>query len=257
MNTTIRLLFRIIWILYCVGSFLVWIYLMLASYDRFGIAIGIIAALASVLLISALSGKAVRYYGYIEDKNSDMKCLLLNSAKLLSIIITTFSIGFVVYYGQNQFNNEPKGFRNIRWGISVDELSRIYKDLNVSKIDILSQHTNTVLVARRKNEDNNVGGAIVSRISYYFDNDALTSVTLMVYDDTNYKQLKDYCFSEYGRRMNAGQKFINKKIEQYVWKGKFTTIRLSYNPDFKGGYYAQLSYSSSDALKRVRYQNND
>jgi hypothetical protein len=143
-----------------------------------------------------------------------------------------------------QFLNEPEGFRQVSWGTPINAFS----DLIVHK-DELPIHLPFVR-ATRNNENLNYAGVKVESINYFFTNNVLSSVTLMVYSEEDFKKLKEFCFSTYGsRKMDAHdlqwkRQYNYPKYEKYRWEGANTIVEVLYTPNYKGSYYGQLAYIS-------------
>lgn len=143
-----------------------------------------------------------------------------------------------------QFLSEPEGFRELSWGTPINAFS----DLIVHKDELPIRLS--FVRATRNNENLNYAGVKVESINYFFTNNVLSSVTLMVNSEEDFKILKQFCFSTYGsRKMDAHdlqwkRRYNYPKYERYRWEGANTIIELLYTPNYKGSYYGQLAYIS-------------
>jgi hypothetical protein len=143
-----------------------------------------------------------------------------------------------------QFLNEPQGFRELSWGTPINEVSNLTVHEDEFPVDL------PLVRATRKNENLDYAGVKVETINYFFTNNVLSSVTLMVYSEEAFKKLKAFCFSTYGsREMSAHDtqwkhQYGYPKYEKYRWEGHNTAVEALYTPDYKGSYYGQLAYIS-------------
>lgn len=143
-----------------------------------------------------------------------------------------------------EFKNEPSGFRGIKWGTPLSEFDDLI--IREEKLPIKVRW----VMANRRKEDLKFEGVNVSSINYFFENNVLSSVTLMVYSEQDFRKLKEFCFTTYGKgKMSAHSQWWKRrynypKYEKYRWEGKLTIVELTYKPDYRGSYYGQLAYSS-------------
>jgi hypothetical protein len=149
------------------------------------------------------------------------------------------------------FSNEPEGFRDIAWGKPINA----FRDLVIQKMELPESETKIVLpfvIGNLKNENLFFEVTKVDSINYIFTTDVLSSVTVMVHNEQAFQKLKGFCFARYGSRTMSThdnqwkRQFGYPKYEKYSWVGKKTVIALNYNPDYKGSYYGQLSFTSRE-----------
>jgi len=155
-----------------------------------------------------------------EKKSNDR---ILSGIIVMKIFVMLLSISlllsnFQVNAETNNFPNEPDGFRGIEW------------ETHVSKVKGL-QHKDTVyshgdITYTRENDNFEVAGAKVERIRYLFTNEKFTGVSIEFKNNDNYNIIEAWFFREYGNPNY--QTNINAIVEDYMWKGNKTLIRLFY-----------------------------
>lgn len=118
----------------------------------------------------------------------------------------------------NNFPNEPDGFRGIKWETHVSKVKRLQ---NKDTIYSYGEITYT-----RENDNLEVAGGKVEIIRYLFTGEKFTGVNIKFKNDVNYKLIKEWFFREYGNPNY--KKNINPMIEDYMWKGNKSFIRLFY-----------------------------
>ncbi len=132
------------------------------------------------------------------------------------------------------FQNEPDGFRNIKWGTDIKKVNNM--------IYISSNEQTTQKLYRRKNDELRIGESKLTDITYAFDKGKLIDVMIRAKGYSNWIALKGVCFEKFGE----GDK-QNSYVEQYSWLGDVTIINLEYNEFTKE---AVLFMSSMKALKQ-------
>jgi hypothetical protein len=137
-----------------------------------------------------------------------MKKLLIFLIILPTVI---FSINSFAY------QNEPDGFRGIKWGTKIETLKDMTKQLQQG--DEI-QYT-------RISDKLQIGNAEVDDIVYVFWKDKFISVMIMTKGFSNWSALKEEAFKQFCKGSQD-----NKNIETYTWgsvlRGK-TFISLKYN----------------------------
>ncbi len=173
-------------------------------------------------------------------KGSEMK-------KTISLLI----IFAAVTFSNNSFafQNEPDGFRGIKWGTKIETLKDMTKKL---------QQGDRILYTRN-NDKLQIGNAELDDVVYVFWKDKFISVMITTKGFSNWIALKDEAFKQFGKGSQD-----NKHIETYTWgsvlHGK-TFISLKYNQISKHArivmYPAKmLSVIEEDKKKKVNSINS-
>ena len=146
---------------------------------------------------------------------------------LLSIILIflTTGIGFA-------FQNEPDGFRGLKWGDAPTE-DMYFSSQAISKYDI---HKGNYYY--RKSDKLKIGSAELVSIKYLFNlySNQFYKVWGMFYSETNYDILK-IIFEE---RFGLPTKLKNKKYPLF-WNGDKTKIQLFFYPDKNAGIFTIIN----------------
>ncbi len=114
------------------------------------------------------------------------------------------------------YENEPDGFRGIKWGTDKSEL----KDLNSYGTD--DQDGTEMFV--KKTDELQIGDAKLEHIFYVFWKNKFSGVMIKSKGYSNCRDLKQATFAKFGKGSQD-----NQFIEKYVWYGTTTTIILNYN----------------------------
>lgn len=131
------------------------------------------------------------------------------------------------------YENEPDGFRGIKWGTDISEM----KDMVVyGKL-----HDSTQMY-ERQNDEMQIGDAKIEHIFYLFWNNKLSTVMIVTKESANYFALREAVFAKFGR---GAQK--NQFIKDYKWHGSITKILLNYNQFTERG---DLFFLSVEYLKK-------
>lgn len=112
------------------------------------------------------------------------------------------------------FQNEPDGFRGIKWGTNISELS---------EMGIIEDHGEQKLYVR-KNDKMQIGDADLEVIIYVFYKDRLYGVMVIYNSSLNFSKLKETLFQVYG----SGRR-PNPFMEKYNWYGSSVLITLDFN----------------------------
>jgi len=122
------------------------------------------------------------------------------------------------------FQNEPDGFRGIKWGNNIKDL----KGMGIAADDGDSKYY------IRKNDKLKIGDAVLESITYGFYKNRFHFVLIEFKAGTNYMKIKETLFEQYG----AGNQ-NNEFLEQYTWYGSNVDILLKYSKISKEG---RISY---------------
>jgi len=129
---------------------------------------------------------------------------------LIILTIGTFSINSFA------FQNEPDGFRGIKWGTKIGTLKDMVK----------AGGTGDQIMYTKINDKLQIGNAELERIGYLFWKGKLCSVSIPTKGHSNWTALKKVLFLKFG-----DGKQQNEHIEKYSWgnlSGK-TLILFEYN----------------------------
>ena len=114
------------------------------------------------------------------------------------------------------FQNEPDGFRGIKWESNIESIPNMIFTSNGlpagEKLYI------------RKNDKLKIGDAVLQNIFYIFYKGKFLGVYIGYKSFANFNRLKDTLFQQYG----AGGQY-NEFLEKYHWRGKRVDIFLDYN----------------------------
>jgi len=123
------------------------------------------------------------------------------------------------------FQNEPDGFRGIKWGTNISELNDM----------LVADSGKDTVYYIRKNDTLKIGDADIDQISYGFYENRLFVV--LVEDDgyLNFTKLKAILIDLYGKPEQP-----NRLMEKYFWTGGKVDIFFDYNEMSKNGntYYS-------------------
>ncbi len=135
---------------------------------------------------------------------------------LTIIVIGLFSINSFAY------QNEPDGFRGIKWGVRIETLKDMTK--------LYTKGDTTIYM--RKNDKLQMGDTELQDISYMFWQDKFYSVYIQTKGYLDWSALKKVLFLKFGKGSQD-----NKYIEYYRW-GLFSgkaAIDIKYNHISKQG----------------------
>lgn len=135
-----------------------------------------------------------------------IKCCIL----LFILLVPLSSFGY---------DNEPDGFRGIKWGTDISEL----KDMNTYG-GKLSNDAQLYALYTRQNDELQIGEAKLERIEYRFWDNKLSSVMIITKGYANWTALRDTAFTKFGKGYQS-----NQFIKDYHWNGDITYLSLKYN----------------------------
>ena len=136
------------------------------------------------------------------------------------------------------FQNEPLGFRGIRWGTHL---------LSLTDMKLCDHEGIRRKVYERKKDKLKIGEAELEKICYIFHFGRFDSVVIHYASYLNHERLKKTLFEAYGK----GQK-PNESREQYYWFGVAVRIVLEYNEMSEEG---SIVYSYKGAFSGVWRKN--
>ncbi len=142
----------------------------------------------------------------------------------LTTVIVIMIISFLFSVYSYSYQNEPDGFRGIKWGSNIKTLRgmKLVEDHKDAKYYI------------RKVDKLKIGEAYLKSIAYGFHKDRFYFVYIRFNSTTNFSSIKETLFEQYGAGVQD-----NKSKEEYVWLGGDVDISLQYNEISRKGkiYY--------------------
>jgi hypothetical protein len=111
------------------------------------------------------------------------------------------------------FQNEPDGFRGIKWGTNISELP----DMR------LAEDTGEEKYYQRMNDKMQIGDSELERIVYGFYKNRFFVAIVTCRDHTNFLKLKETLFQLYGRGYSP-----NPAVEKYYWLGNSVDVILDF-----------------------------
>lgn len=124
--------------------------------------------------------------------------------------------------------SEPDGFRGIKWGTDLSNLSDMFQ------IEI---EANNEKVCTRKGDELRIGKAKLERIEYVFWMNKFYEVYIILRGTQNWNYFKETIFETFGKGVSLAEmgKIIGaeeqKEIENYYWSGRKTSMMLNYGRD--------------------------
>jgi len=127
--------------------------------------------------------------------------------------------------GNFKAGSEPVGFRDIRWGTDVSELS------GMEYLETDSNYIGGLQVYTKKGDDLRIGEAELTKIKYGFWKGKFYGVTIYTKGYGNWFGLKNAVFEKFGE----GEYQIDKIEEIYSWIGDMTGMVMGYDEIAKEG----------------------
>jgi len=137
---------------------------------------------------------------------------------LVSILFLTLPVLFA-------FQNEPDGFRGIKWGTNIKDC----KDMKF--ISTTEMSGMPVKMYIRKGEKNSIGKAEIQNIAYSFYQDKFFFVTIMYKGKENHAQLKYAFEGKFGKPTNPG--ILGNDL---IWTGTTTRIQFEWKEFVEDGF---------------------
>jgi hypothetical protein len=139
---------------------------------------------------------------------------MMPSQRKLSTLFFLLIISICVSIPAFAFQNEPDGFRGIKWGTNISEL------LDMS----LSEDRGDSKFYLRKGDKLKIGDADIDRISYGFYKGRFNKLHIIYKGSLNFTKLKDTFFAQYGPGIKP-----NRFMEQYYWVGETLSIAFEHS----------------------------
>ncbi len=130
---------------------------------------------------------------------------------LVLVLVLALSLGGFA------FQNEPEGFRDLKWGDPPSEAMKYLNDLGGSKNYTLPE------------DKMSIGSAEFWMITYQFYEGRFFLVSLYFDGEDNYDLLETICKERYGEEIDSG-------FYQLSWWGQNTSISLYHDIVEEGGF---------------------
>jgi hypothetical protein len=127
------------------------------------------------------------------------------------------------------FQNEPDGFRGIKWGTDIAALSGMTYESTDPSWGGVKKYS-------RKGETLSIGAAKLTTIHYCFWRDKLSSIEIKYKGYDNWTGLKNVLIEKFG----MGGK-PNRYMEHYIWFGPITAISAEYKELRRSGLVIMFS----------------
>ncbi len=153
------------------------------------------------------------------------------------LIVFAFAVLMPIYC--YSFQNEPDGFRGIKWETDITTLP------NMTYVgDGLG-----LKLYKKSNEEMKLGSAKIDTLLYTFWRGKLSGVLIQVEGLQNCNALRDVVFERFGEGVKE-----NQYIEDYYWSGKITFIDLQVNKTTGLGNLTMFSQKMADQKKAAEKQ---
>jgi len=157
--------------------------------------------------------------------------------RTIIVVVILFIITSTVSFA---FQNEPDGFRGIKWGTDIGDLPRMeYLRDYITDFGGIKIYIN-------KEDELKIGDAAVSEIKYYFWKNKFYKVSASTNDLLNSGTLQHSCIDNFGDQVD----FV---ASAYVWRGLVTKIMVT-NPDYNGGLFLMESVYMINKLSPLERQ---
>ncbi len=145
---------------------------------------------------------------------------MFHSKKKLGSLFFILIVSVAVAIPGFAFQNEPDGFRGIKWGTDISESPDFVADKGVGDLKWY----------RRKSDKLKIGDADVEYIAYGVYKKEFLSVLIGYKGFQNFTELKTIFFYQYGE----GRK-LDQFLEQYWWLGSNVSIKFEYGEVSQNG----------------------
>jgi hypothetical protein len=155
-------------------------------------------------------------------------------------IVTIVAIIVSISATSLAFQNEPDGFRGIKWGADIGELPRM---------EHLRDHTTDfggIKIYVNREDELNIGDASVSEIKYYFWKNKFYKVSSSTSDLLNSGKIWHSCLDKFGVQKD----FI---ASAYRWVGPVTKVVVT-EPNYSGNLFWMESVLITNKLNLLEKQ---
>jgi len=140
------------------------------------------------------------------------------------------------------FENEPDGFRGIKWGTNISTLRGM-------TYVATQKFPGGIKVYTRQGDNLEIGGANLESISYGFWGEKFLMAIATTKGFSNWQPLQKATFAKFGKGYQS-----NKYIESYFWNGPITIITLSYSEISRDGALTMISSELNNQVKQYQEQ---
>jgi hypothetical protein len=149
------------------------------------------------------------------------------SLSLLVVLLFIFALASIA----QAFQNEPDGFRGLKWGDPpTEDMTFIDPYISIDKL------------YNRENDKLSIGDAKLQYINYHFDlySDQFRRITAGFSGEINYRILKIIFEERYGEPTRK-YKYSEPTKEEMFWDGEKASIMLSFDSEKSEGYFGFVS----------------
>lgn len=136
------------------------------------------------------------------------------------------------------YQNEPDGFRGIKWGTEFDtvkdQLTFAYLDDSYGGINVYTKN----------NDDMSIGSASLESVQYCFWQNKFVMANINVVGINNWFGVKDSLKAKFGQGFQS-----NRYIEDYTWIGNTTIISSKYSEIEKKAKITFVSWNSYQQME--------
>jgi len=144
---------------------------------------------------------------------------------LVVVLILALSVGAFT------FQNEPDGFRGLKWGDPPTEEMEF--DCTIEDLDWY----------KLLGDKNQIGDAYFYTTRYTFFEEKFAAVYLLFFSEKNYKYLETLCQTKFGKASKEG-------FCEYSWYGDLACITLSYDLIEEEGFlYLSSNYIIDESIE--------
>jgi hypothetical protein len=137
------------------------------------------------------------------------------------------------------FQNEPDGFRGIKWGTNIKELPDM----------VLKGDVGNAKGYVKENDKLKIGDADLDSISYLFYQGRLFSVHIECKLPGNAASIKEFLFLQYGEGFRLSDP---KSGEVYIWNGSHVIVMYIYHQDNERAMLTYIYKPIADEAKRAK-----
>lgn len=139
-------------------------------------------------------------------------------------IILFLSLLFFIQESLFAFQNEPDGFKGIKWGTDISTLH----DMQFDRLDTTQTSYSGLSIYRKPGEKFSVGDMESNNIDYYFYKGKLIKVEIwFTCNDSQFDQLQKYCSSIYKEGQKTKEFYWLDPEVRCFWMGDTTRLNLS------------------------------
>ena len=136
------------------------------------------------------------------------------------------------------FQNEPNGFRGIKWGTDIKTLKDMKYLINYEDvIDMYSRDKDKLFFGKAK----------IGSIHYIFYKDKFFAVRIHTDGAKEFEAFRDAIFKEYGEGQHP-ERVGN--LERWIWYGKITDMVLEYNLSNKETIFHMYSVKMQEEIEK-------